>query len=544
MATRPPVGLWLQNARHQSQPKPFSFQANELDAVENIQGLTKAINSALQLKENSKSASCLKLIQDDTTVKKVVIVKKLTSLNIISNADLEESWTILNATGIGKNFEYPILIADSEIVNSHFEEYSVIAEKIFKTENFFETRKTLGSCGRTSGTNGPASALSLRDYLGVPNPVKCRNQESAGALTTGLRRHPQSKANTESQSGNLRSASTAGEIFPKFIFASDLGIDDTYPDSSTQVRAGSAISVAQNRLYEFLLARENGLDLRYSVQDQKDVVIHEGNPHVLAYRKIRIHCSGKSPQSKLSKGHCEYGCTYEYITDKTSSGIEGRSPIFKLIKSTTTHNCTEQCWLYSGRGSRGHSSWTLEDLRQIKGLMRAGVKLDKIVLAAGFQGSNGEPNPMRKKQLYDAIQHQSSKIQKDVYQNLMTSLKERLECGDTAFVSMQGLDGSKDAKPRFYVQLVDHLAILKLGWVPVFSIDFMYRILRELNVAFGHVSVLTPAHLLVIVAIFFIETENQDGIDWILKKFLWVHEHFKIKLQSMVCTLLTSSLRS
>lgn len=540
------IGLWVQNfAVPASGPWPLYFLDTDLSTVHTIQGLSQLIQSALNLDVNQCSVKYLGFSKDDISKRTIHIVEcnkiVMTEFKICD----DEPWAYGKASSRGKAYECPISLAKVDEITSKFESFSARMKHVFSETRFDESRAIIRYDGPHRRRAAELLATSqpkqeLHDFLGYAilrsSARERKRTDAAAVIQKGLGIHPQAVLSNQLSESSATGAPDLycrdAPEFPERVFPGDLEISGY--NMHLMVRRGkSNLSFAQDSLIDFLQLREGvKCELRHTVSGARilDFPSEDKKP----YKYLKLRCKGRDRQ----RIKCTYYCKYRY--EKLPCSVNARdlkTAIFKRVKFSSNHSCDQLHCGFSFRGTQGSSTWNSAHLLKARWLAYAEVDLRTIAQAFGFhKGSGASSHSIDRTatRLYHAIRYQDITMKRNAYSELLTYFKQTLESGETAFVSLQGLNGVDTAKPRLVVQLANQLALLKLGWAPAASIDFAYKFILGWNVAFGMLTVLTPAGSLATVALFFIETENKDGIDFVLEKIKLSLQHFGIKFQPMV----------
>ena len=352
-----------------------------------------------------------------------------------------------------------------------------------------------------------------------------RKSESTEVLRTGVQSHPLAAwFNLKLCPKQRSSSSSTHRKFPDQGYPLDVGIDEVTRDDSVKVLKRSAASKAQCGLW-FFMQRHEGSDcqLKYKVTGDKNVVLGED---CIAYSHFRIFCKGDTTQRRSGK-KCTYHCTYQYKKCKIPNERNLSEPIFKLVGSNYSHTCDMKGCAYSFKGTKGSRFFSKANVEQMNGLLRLRVPVGLAVRAAGFDRENALFVSIAKRTYNSVYSQKSQKLLEESYSKIHSFVAESLRSGQMAFASMQGLDGSKDMKPRLIVQLTNQRLLEMLGWAPIVSIDFLYKLFDEKSkeelswsssdVAVGHITTIrewkaTP------IWYFLIESENKEAVDWIKRR--------------------------
>ena len=538
--------LWVQNfTEPKSGPWPLYFIDTEIRTVLTIQGLSQLIQRALSLDVNQRTVKYLGISEDNIIKKTTSIVECDRSARTNFQICDDEPWIYSNTSSRGRAYERPILLANVDEMTSKFECFSTRMKHVFSEAQFYESRKitTYDGSHRRRATQLPATSQpkQLHDFLGYSilksSARERKRTEAAAVIQNGIGTHPQAELSNQSSESPAPGAPDLCRMdaaeFPEYLFPSDLGIS-VNDNINLMIRRGkSNLSVAQDSLINFLQLREGvNCQLRYSGSGERiqDFPSEDKKP----YRYLVLRCRGKDQHNVK----CTYFCRYKYDNGPCSASAKDfKNPVFTRVSFSTNHSCDRMHCGFSFRGTQGSSTWNSTQLLKARWLADANVDLRTIVQAFGFHqvsGASSHSIERTARRLYDALRYQELTMKKNAYSELLAYFKQTLESGETAFVSLQGLNGVDKAEPRLVVQLANHLGLLKLGWAPAASIDFAYNFILGWKVAFGMLTVLTPAGTLATVALFFIETENKDGLHFVLEKFKFSLQHFGIQFQPMV----------
>lgn len=505
---------------------PVAFEDTNLGMVRSIKSLCEAINRALQSVGNKHSAACLHLLNCDNGLDPVVIVEMHPPFKVIQRKCDTDTWKYSVSGMIGKAHQNPILISKAEDFTSKFERHS---EKCFE---IFQDNGLLEKCRESS--------MSLSMLFGWTAETR-RQQSGRGMvqLRKGISVHPCAEMSKKP----VDSAGLAREIslpWPSQFCPSDLGLEmEECQTDFTNILPRRRISFAQSCVVLFFQHRDC-IKFRHSTEGKKRQI--DG---VCVFPYVRICC----PFNDNHKQKCKFYARYKYLDPPHPGWFHHRNScekMFLLKKSHSVHTCQPDCHSGNSRfqtGIRGKCLWPTKCLEQARAMELLKVSLPEIVAGFGFLRGTTAFSAVTK-QLYDHLRRSRVKSVHASYQKLLDYLCNGLENGRFAFVSLQGLDGFSGLKPRFYLTLAQQLALPKLQFVSGFAIDFLYSLIDGMDVAYGMFSLRGPSGLLVTLAIFFIEKENQDGIQWITDKLLRSYQIYGIKMRPMVLFFLVLNLLS
>jgi len=161
------------------------------------------------------------------------------------------------------------------------------------------------------------------------------------------------------------------------------------------------------------------------------------------------------------------------------------------------------------------------------------VPLNHIVASCGHDPMNYQLFNRIMRQFRDAIRFKlRADKQKDI-DVLFGYLEERLKEGHTAFACIEGISGSVD-KMRLFLQSAEQILLLMEQQVTAISLDFVYKLIPNVGLCFGHFTTMSPSGRLVTVATFLVEGESGEALDWVFQRYDEALQKFGIECQSPV----------
>lgn len=338
----------------------------------------------------------------------------------------------------------------------------------------------------------------------------CSN-ESAGAVQA-----------TFSDQGNWTS-----QEFPESILLRHLDMstrdDDRIVEHST---------LALEKLKLFAQGRENKkCTLTFGLEHKDRGRLRNGDS---CYNQIHIRCNAHGRDGKP----CTHQVRYKYAALPKDSVTTSEHAIFSICgseKYKLGHSCNEKVTSVSyGKPLQGRSAIPPDQLKRAIWCVNCAIPLRHIVAFFGNDPLNYGDFEVKTRQFRDAIQYRLRSERQNDMEVLRKYLDDRLEKGHTAFACVEGVSGSAD-QLRIFLQSAEQIMYLKEERATVISLDFVYKLIPNVGLAFGHFTTKGPAGRLISLATFLIESEEgSDAIDWVFKKFEESLEKFGIECQSPV----------
>uniref|UniRef100_A0A7S0MJE6 Uncharacterized protein n=1 Tax=Cryptomonas curvata TaxID=233186 RepID=A0A7S0MJE6_9CRYP len=316
--------------------------------------------------------------------------------------------------------------------------------------------------------------------------------------------------------------------FPKSILLSHLNMSTRDDD---QIEGHSTL--AFEKLKMFAQERENKKCVLTFRQEHKGkALLRNGEP---CYKQIHIRCNARD-----SNGNpCSHFVRYKYTSLDPENGVRpSEHAIFTACNSGENyigHSCNEKVTSASyGKPLQGRPAIPSDQLKRAIWCVKCAIPLRHIVASFGNDPLNYQDFELTMRQFRDAIRYRMRSEREDDMQVLLRYLNDRLEKGHTAFACVEGVSGSAD-QLRIFLQSAEQIMYLKEQRATVISLDFVYKLIPNVGLAFGHFTTKGPSGRLISLATFLIESEEGgDAIDWVFKKFEESLQKFGIECQSPV----------
>jgi hypothetical protein len=382
---------------------------------------------------------------------------------------------------------------------------------------------------------------TIYEFLRLPpKQYPERQLKSAQILSEGLRSQTQSGSVQSLRQERLSVAKTSlhpegvlarpgrwiSQIFPEKVFISDLDLSSDELDGT--------LSNGMKSLKTFLKLRKNGqCTLNFSPEHKDRYELESG---ARCYDSIRAFCSSKDS----SGNNCTHQVTYKYSPIPKGGRfvpVNRNCPIFHMLvpkeRCNLGHNCDEHETAHTvGKPTPGRPSVSEEQTSLAIFLLSSSFPLRMIVQAFGADPGNYAEFQNKMKQFRNAIGYKLRKDGTDDMDVLIQYFNSRSEIGHNGFICIERVPGSN--QPRIYWQSAEQILFLKEGRATALSLDFVYKMIPGIGLAFGHLTAMSPSGHLVPVAQFLVKTESGQAIDWIFKKFDEVHEKFGLTCPSPV----------
>jgi hypothetical protein len=514
--TRPRVVLWIQNV---DTKKRSPLELSDLSQVYTVEALCNLISN---LNRTSKR-NCQSLINVGLAQSRA---DKLRPFEILHSQGAEfvkllwaEPWTYSDH-GEGNILYIRVL------PKSFYQIWSEKCLAIFKNPFLFE--------------QSSEQKATIYDYLGLPpKQLPARQSKVAQILREGigsqiqLHSVPSSSTGMSAEQQNTyaeyerRSDNWMSQVFRKTISVKDL-------DLKSDGRSEGELSTGMKALKSFLIGCENDkCTLNFSAQHSGRFMLESGEA---CHESIRVYCRSKD---KLGNA-CTHCAVYKYMPIPLGGRFAPANkdcPIFRLVVpkegAVLGHSCDESKTAENvGKGVQGKSSITEDKTRIAIFLLGSAFSLRMIVEAFGEDPGNYSAFQNKMKQFRHAISYVLKKDCIDDMEVLIDYFKNRADIGQSAFSCVERVSGTN--KPRIFWQSAEQILFLKEGRATALSLDFVYKMIPGLGLAFGHFTAMSPSGHLVPVAQFLVECESGDAIDWVFEKFDEVHKSFELACQSPV----------
>jgi hypothetical protein len=515
--------LWVKNIENE-ELAPFESPPADLAAVQNIESLCQLLYNLNQEyaqctgSNNNRSIMALELINDNhQTVPFIIIgIDPVSSKKQIRQG--KELWSF--EENCSSN---PLLI---KLQPTCYHKFSSRCLDIFKNPSYFqEDRKLDGTIYEKLRL--PALALSSRQktvHYVLGSGLSFSESGIAGNRHPSPRREESVTADAGHTTGE---ANWRSQTFPAAIYLSDLKMisrnEDCIEHKTTR---------AIENLKKFIQDREQGqCVLNFHPEHFGRAQLQSGIP---CYNAIHCRCSGRDGNGNP----CSHHVRYNYASLSPAHGVAPcQHPVFLMANSQayeTGHTCKrEETRLFYGKPTHGKPAIPPEQLQRAIWCLACAIPLNHIVFACGYDPLQYPEFELKMRQFRDAIRYKLRADKESDMDVLLRYLEKRVEEGHTAFACVEGVAGSVD-KMRIFLQSAEQICFLKEERVTAISLDFVYKLIPNVGLCFGHFTTMSPSGGLITLATFLVETENGDAIDWIFQRYEESLKNFGIKCQSPV----------
>ena len=506
--------LWIENLDVEEKSY-FKFSSHDLAAVETVEGLCAFLHHNLQYEQcstdNKRSLKSLQMVNEENVAVPFMIM------------DSSSSKAVMRQGGEPWSFEENSMRSPVQIklgAANIFQQFSSKCLEIFCNPSYYEIEKP------RDGT--------IYNFLQLPALTLSKQQqnlctvlrEGLSCTERGWHAGPETSCSSEPLTAvaiQPHGDNWISQIFLDSILPIHLGMSSRDEDTIVGHE-----TLALSRLKSFMQDREKGrCTLKSKLENQNGSELRSGEK---CYRSIFFQCNGRGSGNQLCSHFVRYNYAKPYSTD-------GNAPVFLKGESKRVyegHSCDQSSTVARvGRPLQGRPAMPPEHLQRAIWCVNCYVPLRQVVAAFGHNPLDYAQFSKVLRQFRDAIRYRLRTENEDDMAVLINYLKDRLEKGHTAFVCVEGVAGSVN-QLRIILLSAEQIMFLKEFLITLISLDFVYKLIPNVGLCFGHFTTMGPSGHLISLATFLLESEGGDAIDWVFKKFQEVLQTFGIECQSLV----------
>ncbi len=505
--------LWISNLENK-ELACVQFPPADLVAVDNIEGLCRLLhNLSLEFTKcnasNRRSIKTLQLVNDLNEAVPFVFVDTESSKQIMRQG--KELWCCEENTS-----STPVTI---KVQPSSYRKFSSKCLEVFNNPLYFQDE------GHGDGT--------IYDKLNLPALTAPRNRmvlksgidfSERDSLLNSRSSSSRDESDTQAVTGGDKS-SWISRTFPDSILLRDLQMtsrDEDRPEKKT--------TLAIERLKVFIQDGERcKCVLKSSPENLGNAVLQSGLP---CYQSVCFRCNG----CDKSGNACSHYVRYRYSSLDPEHGVDACDhPIFRISTSqgyNQGHSCNQDdARARFDRATKGKIP--PEQLQRAIWCLDCAIPLRHIVASCGHDPMNYQEFDKTMRRFRDAIRYKLRADKQCDIDVLLQYLDKRVEEGHTAFACVEGVSGSVD-KMRIFLQSAEQILFLKEQRITAISLDFVYKLIPNVGLCFGHFTTMSPSGKLIPLATFLVEGESGDAVDWVFQRYEEALEKFGIEGQSSV----------